>query len=167
MGKPAKLPIRYDKREREVRAIIRRIQAGDANAVEELLPFYKNLIWQTINLKFGGRDDDDEAFQYALIRLWKTATKHDLQRGSKFISILKKGLDNEMIDIWRRRNLDNRVDKQPTLTEDVFRCGSEEYDRRLTSSFNNAHTDRAKDEEINQGHARRLSARYLVEDGDD
>ena len=165
MGKPAKALVRYDKRERFVRSIIRRIQAGDDNALSELLPLYTDLIWEQVFRRFGDRDED--AFSSGMWRLWREARRHKLDCGAKFITLLQRGLVNEMISVWKRRMTPKH--KQGTLYDDVFRYGSEEKGNGWASgeSHPGEQERNPQDQHVLEGHSRRLSARYLAEDDRD
>lgn len=164
MGKPAKVIVGYDKREIHVRSIIRRIQTGDDNALSDLLPLYSDLIWQHVHMRFGEADDD--AYASGMFRLWREARRHKLTCGAKFITILKRGLINEMISVWKRRMTPRH--RQGMLYEELafganHGCGEFSTpvvcDEHLLLETRRDYVSKL----VEDGHSRRLSARYMVE----
>ena len=111
-------------------ALLKRIAAGDRNAVSLCLDAYGGLVWSVVRKFIGDRADAEDAVQEIFIDVWKNASRYDDAVASEdtFIAMIAR---RRVID--RIRHSSRRL--SPASIEDVMVEPSVRADRELETNF--------------------------------
>jgi len=90
--------------------VLTRVAAGDANAVQECIDRYGNLIWTIARRMTRSATEAEDAVQDVFIDLWKSAGRFDPSRASESAFVAM---------VARRRVIDHlrRAERRPQTTE--------------------------------------------------
>jgi len=86
------------------RELIKRAQAGETEAIEELLGLYERLVYNLVHRYFGDRADAADTAQEAMIRIYQRVA--DFRGQSSFKTWLYRVVTNVCLDALRRRKTD-------------------------------------------------------------
>ena len=82
-------------------SILERIAAGDANAVQECMDLYGNLVWSLARRFTRSAAEAEDAVQEVFLDVWKSAARFDAKRASEktFVAMIAR---RRLIDLLRR-----------------------------------------------------------------
>jgi RNA polymerase sigma-70 factor (ECF subfamily) len=105
--------------------ILRRVAAGDSDAVDECLRQYGGLVWSLARRFTTDHAEAEDAVQEAFIDVWRSASRFDESMGSEatFITMIAR---RRLIDRHRKRT--RQIDAS-ALYEESLPAGGEEKDR--------------------------------------
>ncbi len=111
-------------------SILKRIAAGEKNAVSECLDIYGGLVWALARRMLSNVEDAEDAVQEIFIDLWKNAERFDERQASEttFVAMIAR---RRLIDRMRRGN------RQPNTAslEDILIEPSGNTDHNVEISF--------------------------------
>ena len=99
--------------------ILKRIAAGDKNAVQDCLDAYGGLVWSLARRMSPNTDEAEDAVQEIFIDVWKNAARFDETQSSEttFVAMIAR---RRLIDRLRKVNRQPNVDSlEDVLTEPV------------------------------------------------
>lgn len=122
-------------------AILNRIAAGDANAVQDCLKAYGGLVWSLARRMLKNAEDAEDVVQEIFVDIWKNAERFDPSQASEttFVAMIAR---RRIID--RVRYAGRRL--APDSLEDVVNEPANRYDVSLQTSVEAAEAARALNE---------------------
>lgn len=119
-------------------AILKRIAAGDANAVQDCLKAYGGLVWSLARRMLRNSEDAEDVVQEIFVDIWKNAERFDESQASEttFIAMIAR---RRIID--RMRYANRRL--TPDSLEDVVNEPANRYDVSLQTSVEAAEAAKA------------------------
>ena len=117
-----------------VAALIRRCIAGDAAAWEEIVQRYHRRIYNICYRFSGSGDDAQDLTQDVFIRMYKTLSSYDLERGA-FMTWVTTITRNLLVDHFRKSKHDRLTDSLEAISasgEDARTLGDQLQDHRMT-----------------------------------
>lgn len=122
-------------------AILNRIAAGDANAVQDCLKAYGGLVWSLARRMLKNAEDAEDVVQEVFVDIWKNAERFDASQASEttFVAMIAR---RRIID--RVRYAGRRLN--PDSLEDVVNEPANRYDVSLQTSVEAAEAAKALNE---------------------
>lgn len=119
-------------------AILNRIAAGDANAVQDCLKAYGGLVWSLARRMLKNAEDAEDVVQEIFVDIWKNAERFDETQASEttFVAMIAR---RRIID--RVRYASRRL--TPDSLEDVLNEPANRYDVSLQTSVEAAEAAKA------------------------
>lgn len=119
-------------------AILKRIAAGDANAVQDCLKAYGGLVWSLARRMLRNSEDAEDVVQEIFVDIWKNAERFDESQASEttFVAMIAR---RRIID--RMRYANRRL--TPDSLEDVVNEPANRYDVSLQTSVEAAEAAKA------------------------
>ena len=122
-------------------AILNRIAAGDANAVQECLKAYGGLVWSLARRMLKNTEDAEDVVQEIFVDIWKNAERFDPSQASEttFVAMIAR---RRIID--RVRYAARRI--APDSLEDVLNEPANRFDVTLQTSVEASEAAKALNE---------------------
>ena len=119
-------------------AILNRIAAGDADAVQDCLKAYGGLVWSLARRMLRNSDDAEDVVQEIFVDIWKNAVRFDASQSSEttFVAMIAR---RRIID--RLRYAARRL--APDSLEDILTEPADRYDVDLQTSVEAAEAAKA------------------------
>ncbi len=111
-------------------AVLQRIAAGDANAVQDCLKAYGGLVWSLARRMLRNSDDAEDAVQEIFVDIWKNAGRFDAAQSSEttFVAMIAR---RRLID--RIRFSARRI--SPDALEDIVAEPADRADRTMQTTL--------------------------------
>ena len=93
-------------------AILNRIAAGDANAVQDCLKAYGGLVWSLARRMLRNQDDAEDVVQEIFVDIWKNAERFDPDQASEttFVAMIARRRIIDRIRYAQRRPAPDSLD---------------------------------------------------------
>jgi RNA polymerase sigma-70 factor (ECF subfamily) len=126
---------------RVAQAILNRIAAGDANAVQECLKAYGGLVWSLARRMLKNTEDAEDVVQEIFVDIWKNAERFDPSQASEttFVAMIAR---RRIID--RVRYAARRI--APDSLEEVLNEPANRFDVTLQTSVEASEAAKALNE---------------------
>jgi RNA polymerase sigma-70 factor (ECF subfamily) len=126
---------------RVAQAILNRIAAGDANAVQDCLKAYGGLVWSLARRMLKNTEDAEDVVQEIFVDIWKNAERFDPSQASEttFVAMIAR---RRIID--RVRYAARRI--APDSLEDVLSEPANRFDVTLQTSVEASEAAKALNE---------------------
>lgn len=105
------------------RALIRRCQQGDRQAMDVLLSHYEKPVYNAAYRMLGNRDDAADVTQTVFLKVFENIRSFDAAQ--RFFSWIYRIAMNESIDQVRQRGRVSQLDDEPAGSGDPSRAGAE------------------------------------------
>lgn len=119
--------------------LMKRIQARDANALDELYDLYKRLLFGMVIAIVKKHEEAEDVLQEIFIKIWNKADSFDAKRGNAYSWIVTLAR-NTAIDRIRSKGYKTQQKQSVSIHEPLFFLEGDTYDPMETTIF----SDRAE-----------------------